>query len=219
MEPDALPLLRDQENILGIVGCFYFDQLILFLQDNSLQAVLADVLILLHRSFLHHTTTCSHEQIVSLMVFLHWNDRRDLLLRLQLQEIDDGGSAGCTAALRDRISLQAVYTALVSKEHNVIVGLGQQQILNIILIDGLHALDSLTASVLVFKIVHAHTFDIAKLGHSHNRILIRDQIFHGHIELIKTNGGLTVITIFIRNDQNLFADHTQQLFLICKDRF
>ena len=38
-------------------------------------------------------------------------------------------------------------------------------------------------------------------------------------ELIKTNGGLTVITIFIRNDQNLFADHTQQLFLICKDRF
>ena len=124
MEPDALAFLRYQEDIFGVIRCLYLDQLIIFLQNNGLQSILADVLILLHRSLLDHAAAGSHKQIIRLMIFLHRDHGCNLLLRLKLQKIDDGRSARRTAALRDCVCLQTVDTALVGKEHDVVMGLG-----------------------------------------------------------------------------------------------
>ena len=41
MEPDALAFLRYQEDIFGVIRCLYLDQLIIFLQNNGLQSILA----------------------------------------------------------------------------------------------------------------------------------------------------------------------------------
>ena len=51
---------------------------------------------------------------------------------------------------------------------------GHNQIFDIILIDGLHSLDSLTASVLAPKVVHGHSLDIAQLSHGNDGALIRN---------------------------------------------
>ena len=50
-------------------------------------------------------------------------------------------------------AFQAVYASLVGKEHHIMMGCGHQQILDIILLNGLHALDSLAAAVLALEII------------------------------------------------------------------
>ena len=87
------------------------------------------------------------------------------------------------------------------------MGLSQKQVFDVIFIDRLHALDSLTAAVLVLEIVDAHALDVAKLGHRHDGILIRNQILHGHIKLVKANGSLTVIAVLVRDHKDFLADH------------
>ena len=60
---------------------------------------------------------------------------------------------------------------------------------NIIILDGLHSLNSLTATVLTLEIVGSHALDIANLCHGNNRIGFRNQIFHGNIKLIVSDLG------------------------------
>ena len=97
------------------------------------------------------------------------------------------------------------------------VGCRHQKILNIIFLDCLHSLDSLTATVLCAEIVRAHSFDVTKLCHCNNRIGYRDQVFHGNIILVKSDRCSSLIPVFLRNEKNLLPDDTEQLLLVCKD--
>ena len=40
-----------------------------------------------------------------------------------------------------------------------------EKILDEVLIDGLHSLDSLSTAVLALEIVHGHSLDVSKIGH------------------------------------------------------
>ena len=97
------------------------------------------------------------------------------------------------------------------------VGSGHHQILNVILIDGLHTLDSLAATVLAFEIIRGHTLDITQIGHGNNHVLLRNQILHGQIKFVKADAGPAIVAVFICNYGNLFLDDAQQLFLICQN--
>ena len=88
---------------------------------------------------------------------------------------------------------------------------------NIIILDGLHSLNSLTATVLTLKIIGSHALDIANFCHGNDRIGFRNQIFHGNIKLIVSDLGSSVIAIFICNFQNFCADNCKKFFLICKN--
>ena len=50
--------------------------------------------------------------------------------------------------------------------------LGQNQILDIVLIDGLHTLDSFAATVLALEIVLGHSLDVAKFGHGNDSLIV-----------------------------------------------
>ena len=82
-----------------------------------------------------------------------------------------------------------------------------EKILDEVLIDGLHSLDSLSAAILALEIVHGHSLDVSKIGHGNYSVIIRDQVFHGHI-IIKADLCPSVITIFLGDHEDLFLDHT-----------
>lgn len=91
---------------------------------------------------------------------------RCLLARKKLDQVHDSGFLWLFfLLLGSAYAFKAVYTAGIGKEHDIVVVLGQDQILDIVLIDGLHALDSFAATVLALEIVLGHSLDIAKLGH------------------------------------------------------
>ena len=152
------------------------------------------------------------------MEFLHRDDCRDLLLRQKLKQVHNRSSTRSSASLRDRISLEAINTSAVREEQNVIVRLRQQQILNVILINRLHSADSLSTTVLTAEIIHTHALNVSELRDCDNSVLIRDQILHRHVKLVKSDRGLSVIAVFLRDRKNLLADHAEQFLLICEDR-
>ena len=160
MEPDTHAVLGDQENVLLVVRCLDLDQLVVLPQHNGLQAVLAHVLVLAHGRFLHHAALGGHKQVFVLIVLPHGNDRRDLLLRLKLEQVHDGRSPGRTARLGNLVCLQAVNPSRVGKAHHIVVVGGHQKVLNVVLLDGLHPLDALSAAVLGPEIVHVHALDV-----------------------------------------------------------
>ena len=54
------------------------------------------------------------------------------------------------------------------------------------------------------------------MGHGDHRVLIRDQVFHGHVIII-SNGSAPVIPVFIGDYGDLLLDDCEKLFLICQD--
>ena len=90
---------------------------------------------------------------------------------------------------------------------------GHEKVLDIVLLNGLHALDSLAASVLAPEIIYIHTLDVAQMGHG---VLVRNQVLHGHIIVI-SNGCAAVLRVFIRDNHDLIPDNGKELLLIRKN--
>ena len=89
---------------------------------------------------------------------------------------------------------------------------------NIIILDGLHSLDSLATTVLTLEIVGTHTLDVTNLCHCDDIVGLRNQIFHRNIKFIVSDLGSSVIAIFISDCKNFGTDNCEKLFLIGKNR-
>ena len=174
------------------------------------------MLILHHRCFLDHAVSGSHEQIFVIVKFTHGDNGRNLLLRHQLKKVYNSRSPGCTSCLRYLICLQTVHASGIGKEHHIVMVGGHEKVLDIVLLNGLHALDSLAASVLAPEIIYIHTLDVAQMGHGNDGVLVRNQVLHGHIIVI-SNGCAAVIPIFIRDNHNFIPDNGKELLLIRKN--
>ena len=99
------------------------------------------------------------------------------------------------------------------------MGRRHQQFIDIIILDGLHALDTLTTTILATEVVYCHSFDITQFRHGNDGIFIRDHILHGNIELIKSDGCLSLITVFFADGKDLLTDHAKQQISVCQDSF
>ena len=82
-----------------------------------------------------------------------------------------------------------------------------EKILDEVLIDGLHSLDSLSAAVLALEIVHGHSLDVSKIGHGNYSVIVGDQVFHGHI-IVEADLCPSVIPVLFGYHKDLFFDHT-----------
>ena len=152
-------------------------------------------------------------------VFLDWNDRSDFFSRLKLQQVDDRSSSRSSARFRNLISLHSVHTTSVCKEHHVMMGRCHQKFLDVIFIDCLHSLDSLAATVLGTEIIKAHSLDIAKFCHCDHSVGYRNEILHGNIILVKSDGSSSLITVFFCDQEDFLTDNTKEFFLICQNCF
>ena len=81
------------------------------------------------------------------------------------------------------------------------MGSRHQQLLDIIIIDRLHALDTFTATVLCLEIIHTHALNVTKLCHGDHGIGDRDHVLHRNIKFIISDGSSALITVFIGNLQ------------------
>ena len=154
---------------------------------------------------------------MTLFIFAERDHSCDLFSRCKLQQVDDRSSSGCTAGLRNLICLQSVYTSGIGKEHEIMMGCSHQQLFNIIVLNGLHTLDSSAATVLTAEVINRHTLDVTKLGHCDHGILSRDQILCGNIVYIVSDGSLSVIAVFFCNSEDLLADHTEKKLTVSED--
>ena len=118
--------------------------------------------------------------------------------------------------LKDIVSVFRM-DGLSSKEHDIVMCCRNKQFLDIVIIQDLHSFDSFSASVLTLECIHGHSLNVSHFCHGDHHIFSWDQIFHGNIKLIKSDGCSSLISIFIRNDDDFFSDYAEQLFLVCQN--
>ncbi len=97
------------------------------------------------------------------------------------------------------------------------MGRGHQQILDIVIIDGLHTFDAPSASVLGLEIVDGHSLDIAKRSHGDHRILVGDQILIVDIMLIGADLAAAVVAVLFCDGIHLILDDAQQQLFVCQN--
>ena len=219
MEADAHSLLGNKNNILIVVGRLDFDQLIAFPERDGLQAVLSDVLVLADPAALYDTGFCGHEQILVVFVQLFHGDKGGyLLVLLQRNQVDDRRSSGCSSRFRNLVGLKPVHPSPVGKEHQAVEIGRHQQVIQIILIDGGHAADSLSAAVLALEIIGGHSLDVTQVGHGDDHVIIRNHILFVDLVLIPADACSSVIAVAVFYFGDLFADHAEKQLLIAENR-
>ena len=87
--------------------------------------------------------------------------------------------------------------------------IGHEEFFYIILVQLLHTFDSLASTVLGFECIVRHSLDISKLCHRDDNIFSWDQVFHGDIKLIESDGCSSLISVFITDHKDLFFDHAK----------
>ena len=88
---------------------------------------------------------------------------------------------------------------------------------NTVVLDGLHALDSLSSPVLISEILDRHALYVAHLGRGDDCRLIRDHILDGDFGLIKFEFCSSLVSVFIGNLEKLLPDHAEKKILVCKN--
>ena len=91
---------------------------------------------------------------------------------------------------------------------------GLNQLHNVVILDGLHSLDSLASAVLGPEIVSGHALDIAKLGESNDGMRNRDQVLGADIIIVKTDLCAAVITVLVGDLLHFLLHHGQKLLMV-----
>ena len=99
------------------------------------------------------------------------------------------------------------------------MGVCHHQLCNAVFIQLRHTFNASATAVLTSEVIHGHTFNIPQLSHGNDCIFAFDQIFNGNFVIIHAQGCFSVITIFITDKLNFFADHAEKQFFIRKDCF
>ena len=94
-----------------------------------------------------------------------------------------------------------------------------KQFTDIIIFQSLHALDAFASAFLAAEGIHAHPLDVSQVCHGNDYIFSRDQVLHRDIELIIPDVCPSLIPVFFRDNEDFFADHSQEKFLVREDCF
>ncbi len=217
VEADALTELSHQDDVVLVVGQLDLDELVVLAKVDSCEAVLADVLVIGDLCLFNYAAPGGHEEVLIILIFLDGNHGGNLLFGLQLQEVYNRGAASRARALGNLIGLHAIYAAHVREEHKVVVRGRHHHLGDIVVLDGLHALDALAAAVLALEVIHVHALDVAKLGEGDNGVGHGDEVLHGDVILVKADGRAAIIAVLCRNGKNLLLDDGKQTLLVGKD--
>ena len=98
------------------------------------------------------------------------------------------------------------------------MGIRHQKTVDVIFLQGLHALDASASPVLGFEVIFAHPLDIPELGQRDNDIFLLHQILCVEVSDVIADLRSAVIPILVTDDQDLLADHSQQKLLVTQDR-
>ena len=94
---------------------------------------------------------------------------------------------------------------------------GHQKLFDIVIFNGLHSLDSASASVLAAEIIYGHPLNIAKLGHRNDSIFPWNQILCGKIIDIISDGSSSLIAVFVSDCKDFFPYNTKKEISVCKN--
>ena len=135
-----------------------------------------------------------------------------------LQQVDDGRSAGLTPGFGNLVAFQAVHAAQIREEHDLLVRAGHEHLGGIIRLLDVHAGDAASAAVLRPVRRGGNTLYIALMCHGHDHVLFLDQILDIDIVFRDRQLAPALITVLVPDLADLRLDHFHQQVLVSQDR-
>ena len=187
METHRHSLFRNNDDVIVCTGFLDFNQSIPILNGNCIDAVGPDIGKLSAPCLLHDSVSRHHEEILVITDALNRDQRRYLLIRIQLKKIYNCSSARGSGGFRNLVGLQLIDTAFGCENKECVLDGGHQKILYIIVINRMCPLDSPSAAVLCTELVCGGSLDVAKACSCNDTVLVLNQILHLYLGKICVN--------------------------------
>src|SRR5688572_11317865 len=220
LEANRHALLRAEQDLVVRAGDLDRDDRIGVFQPDGDDAVRADVGVgaegrLLHAAALRR----EHQEAFVLPEILYREHVRDLLVLLELQQVRDGPPLARAAALGDVVHASLVHASLVREEHQVVVRVRDEQVLDEVALARFRALDPAPAAALGAVGVGGQPLDVAVVADGDDNVFLRDQRIHVERADAARNLRAAVVAVLLLHLQRVLADDVHHEIVVAQDRF
>ena len=211
------------EDVLLPVGLDDGHQAVALVEAQGAETVLTDVAEGGHRHALHRTVSRHHGQTHGVDLVLVGIALTEVehglypLVRLDLQDVDQGDTTGGTTALGDLIALLAVDLARIGEEEDTVVGRGGEHVADIVLVAGGDALLTLSALALSGIFADRGALNVAVLGEGKDALLLFNEILDVQIVLHILNLRLALVAVFVADLGELVLQHAAKHCLAAEE--
>ena len=138
----------------------YADELVVFSDIDRDQTGTVDPRIIGKRCLLHDTGSCCHGKEGAGLKVTDRDDRSDLLVCFELEEVNDGSTLCGTSCLRNLITLHAEYTSAVGKAQQEVMCGRCDDLRDIVLFVGRQTGNSAAATMLASVCIDRAAFHV-----------------------------------------------------------
>ena len=160
-----------------------------------------------------------HEEVSVRIEPFDLNDRRDFLVLVKLQQVDDGRALRRAAGLGNLVCLEMVDAAAVREEQNRIVRRRNQEILDKVFLLRRHALDALASAVLAAVRIEGDALDVVVVRQRDNDIFLSDEVFDIDFARVDRQARAAGIAELLLDVRELRLDDAEDARFVCEDGF
>ena len=156
--------------------------------------------------------------LVGLGELLHGQERRDLLVAFELDEIDDRLALAARSDVGDFVDLQPVHPAAIGEDHDVGVGRGHEEVADVVLFARAHADPPLAAAALRAVGRDRRPLDVAGVRDGDRHVLVGDQVLDPQLAALVDDFGAPLVAELFAHRLQLADHELDQQFLAREDR-
>ena len=210
VETHRLAHIGEQHHIVLAVGQCHTDQEITRVQGDCDDALCAWIGELRQRGLFHGTAGSGEENELVVSEFLDRQHRVDLFVCLQRQQVHDRLAARAPARLRHLVHLQPVRLAVVREAQDRVVRIGDEQLVDEILVLDLGRGAAATAALLRPVVVDRLRLGITAVRQGHNDLRARDQVLDAEVAVVIHDLGAARVGEVVAHLGEFAADDFQQ---------
>ena len=219
-EADALSLFGRDKKPLGFgFDDFGFDNLIVLVEVDCAHAIGTDVAVFVETGAFDDSVAGEKHKAFACVKVGRGDDRHDLLIFLEVDEIDHRFAFGGAGTFGDAVDFEPVELTPVGNEHQRIVGVGDEEFLDEVVFvcgDGDFAFASTTLFLILFD---RHPLDVATVGDGDDHWLVGDEILDVDVVVIIDDLGTALFAKRGFDFGELFADDLDDFRFALEDPF
>ena len=193
------------------------DKIIILIEADSDLSCTSLILELGEERSLDNALLGHHSEVLALGELLDGNYRGNLLAFLKLDDVNKVCTLGSSACLGDSVGLLCINSALAGEEHQVRVRVGDDNVLDVVVLLGSHTDDTLTASVLCRVDVCLLALDVAGMRYGDNAGVTLNKVLEVDLLNRLAELGATCVAVLLLDLLKLILEDLAYLALVVKD--
>src|SRR6056297_2804816 len=217
-ETDGLATAREQHDVAVAVREGHVYEVVARAQIDGDDAVGARPRERIQRRLLDRALTRGEEDEFARLEVAHRQHCVDALFLLQRQQIHDGLAPRAAAGLRQLVDLQPVRLAPAGEAQQRVVGVGDEQVVDEVLVLHARGRPPLAAPALRLIRIQRLRLGIAAVRQRHHHVLLGNEVFDGQVGVVLHDLGATLVAELVAHRLELLADQGQEPVRIGQDK-